>query len=301
MAGDEPLSGTAISAKQYIFITWPKIFWARNQYESYKFPNTLKDYLQKLQAEKQIVTRLVDSKDHFINEGLVDFFIMPDGIKYQAIPIDKIENVISSYLSGDHESSISCLGNNNVYVFCCTHGKRDKCCAKFGFAVVNEFKAISKQKNLNYNVWECTHIGADRLAATAMIFPYGYMYGRIRKENVADIVHYFNKGYPYPPCFRGQLGLDSIAQTIESHGHQYWFDNGIDNAQIIVQNIAETAQGQFIASLVVQDKVSKEKYTESLITLEKKSFTTYIDCNDVDSGVKKTVSRWVIAKSEIVS
>lgn len=299
MEGNEPLSGTAISAKQYIFITWPKKYWARNQYDSYNFPDVLKTYLQNLQKEKQIVTKLIDSKDFSHNEGVVDFYIMPDGIKYQSLPINEVEHKIESYFSGDHSGFLPCLSNNAIYIFCCTHGKRDKCCAKFGFTVLNQFKYIAKQKNLNYSVWECTHIGADRLAATAMVFPHSYMYGRLRKDNILNVIEYLNKGYPYPPCFRGQMGFNSLIQTAQNQGHFYWYDNNIENAEVVVSAVEEVEKDVFHVKVTVQDLTSKKSHALLTIILKKNVFSTFMDCIDTQLNNRKNVSRWVVSECTI--
>lgn len=54
----------------------------------------------------------------------------------------------------------------------CTHSGRDACCAIHGRALVD---AIGPRPR----VWECSHLGGHRFAATALSLPGGYVYGRL--------------------------------------------------------------------------------------------------------------------------
>jgi hypothetical protein len=56
----------------------------------------------------------------------------------------------------------------------CTHGKRDRCCAVDGRALVTAVVATGES-----NVWECSHLGGHRFAPTALVLPTGYTYGRL--------------------------------------------------------------------------------------------------------------------------
>jgi len=59
----------------------------------------------------------------------------------------------------------------------CTHGKRDKCCAKFGFAL---YKFLREQTN--ESVWQSSHVGGDRFAANLLCFPHGLFYAHVTQE-----------------------------------------------------------------------------------------------------------------------
>ena len=62
-------------------------------------------------------------------------------------------------------------------VLVCTHGKRDRCCAKFGMALFNAAAKVSDA------VWQTTHLGGHRFAATALVLPVGMSYGRLQPED----------------------------------------------------------------------------------------------------------------------
>jgi Sucrase/ferredoxin-like len=56
----------------------------------------------------------------------------------------------------------------------CTHGRRDRCCALDGRALVAELTAAQEP-----GVWECSHLGGHRFAPTALVLPTGYLYGNL--------------------------------------------------------------------------------------------------------------------------
>ncbi len=59
----------------------------------------------------------------------------------------------------------------------CTHGRRDRCCALDGLALV---RALAEAREPQ--VWECSHLGGHRFAPTALVLPTGYLYGRLDRE-----------------------------------------------------------------------------------------------------------------------
>jgi hypothetical protein len=63
----------------------------------------------------------------------------------------------------------------------CTHGRRDRCCALDGRALVKALIEAGEP-----DVWECSHLGGHRFAPTALVLPTGYLYGRL---DVATAVH----------------------------------------------------------------------------------------------------------------
>lgn len=56
----------------------------------------------------------------------------------------------------------------------CTHGRRDRCCALDGRALVSALVDAGEP-----DVWESSHLGGHRFAPTALVLPTGYLYGRL--------------------------------------------------------------------------------------------------------------------------
>ena len=64
-------------------------------------------------------------------------------------------------------------------LFVCTNSRRDRCCALRARPVADELAAAHPGR-----VWECTHLGGHRFAPTALVLPYGLVYGRLTAERV---------------------------------------------------------------------------------------------------------------------
>ncbi len=297
--GNEPLAGSAMTAKRYIFISWSKKLWARKQYDSQGFPRSLTVYLQNLQKHQRIFTRLIHQHGAD-RKGYSRIFVMPDGIEYRDVAVQDIELVLREYFEGKPTGNYQLGKTDGTIVFCCTHGKRDRCCAKFGQLTIYELRRLADVRTFKLDVWECTHINADRFAVNAFVFPHGYMYGGIRVENLGEIIDYLIEGHPFPPCFRGQLGLSTLEQITQAFGHNYWYERGIRNADVLIESIDQVSVNRCKSSVVIKDKRSAEFYARFVLTLEKKDFITYMDCDGVDANRKKLVSRWVISDSTLV-
>ncbi len=65
----------------------------------------------------------------------------------------------------------------------CTHGQRDRCCAKWGMGV---YEAMAGQAP--DDVWQTTHVGGHRFAANCVSLPHGIGYGRLRPEDAAPLL-----------------------------------------------------------------------------------------------------------------
>lgn len=96
----------------------------------------------------------------------------------------------------------------------CTHGKRDKCCAKYGYPIYKRLSSALTEPSGRFSVWECSHVGGDRFAANAIWLPHGYGFGHCQnatevllskiKENKISLEH-----------FRGASTIPDAAQYLE--------------------------------------------------------------------------------------
>ena len=92
---------------------------------------------------------------------------------------------------------------NNSLICVCTHGLRDRCCAKFGLPV---YTAMSDDPDLE--AWEITHLGGHRFAATAAIFPSGIMYGYLTPEHAPILSETIRHNSIHLPNYRGRTFYD---------------------------------------------------------------------------------------------
>jgi hypothetical protein len=97
-------------------------------------------------------------------------------------------------------------------VLVCTNGRRDVCCAKLGAPVA---QALAQQDGLE--VWQTTHLGGHRFAATLLQLPEGICYGRLEPHDAPPLAEAIRSGRLYRlDRLRGRTALSEAAQAAEA-------------------------------------------------------------------------------------
>ncbi len=93
----------------------------------------------------------------------------------------------------------------------CTNGSRDRCCATLGVPVYLTMSAYAGDQ-----VWQTTHTGGHRFAATMIVLPHGLYYGRLSAEDATSIVDTYNAGDVYElDRYRGRSCYKAPVQAAE--------------------------------------------------------------------------------------
>jgi hypothetical protein len=167
----------------------------------------------------------------------------------------------------------------------CTNGRRDLCCARFGFSV---YQALREQ--VGESVWECSHVGGHRFAANVYHLPDGVLYGRIRLPVVPGIVTAIQAGQLrlenlrgrtiYPQAVQaadyylrrqsGEVGLDAyrLTQAIEL-GAGHWrvgFTSTTEGTEHDLEIMLEKSDQQVFESCTLDKPTSIVRYKLLTIT-----------------------------------
>ena len=81
----------------------------------------------------------------------------------------------------------------------CSHSRHDVCCALRGRPVAAAIEEVWPGR-----VWECSHLGGDRFAATMVVLPTGLCYGRLDETNAPDVLSAYDRGLVVPDLLRGR-------------------------------------------------------------------------------------------------
>ncbi|MGV9452376.1 sucrase ferredoxin [Streptomyces sp. NPDC003635] len=92
----------------------------------------------------------------------------------------------------------------------CTNGKRDRCCALLGRPLAAELAASGVE-----GIWEVTHLGGHRFSPTLLVLPYGYAYGRAEAHSVKEILHRAREGRIVVEGCRGNSAWERPGQAAE--------------------------------------------------------------------------------------
>ena len=110
----------------------------------------------------------------------------------------------------------------------CTHGKRDRCCARYGRPL---YDAMREQVDPNW-VWQASHVGGDRFAGNVVCFPQGLYFGRVGRRDTAPLLDEFLDGRIYLRCFRGRCCYPFPVQAAEQAVRERSALAGIDDLRL---------------------------------------------------------------------
>ncbi|MFL6231058.1 MAG: sucrase ferredoxin, partial [Pyrinomonadaceae bacterium] len=88
--------------------------------------------------------------------------------------------------------------------------RRDKCCAKFGYAL---YKSLRERHGAA--VWQSSHVGGDRFAANLLCFPHGLFYAHVGTDAGARIVEEYGRGHVVLENYRGRACYAPQLQAAE--------------------------------------------------------------------------------------
>ena len=96
----------------------------------------------------------------------------------------------------------------------CTNGRHDPCCATYGSPVYLQLVAQAGADR----VWQTTHLGGHRMAATLLAFPQGIAYGHLDPADAEAIVTNHRAGYLLTHKFRGRSAY--AGHRLDAAAHQ---------------------------------------------------------------------------------
>ena len=196
----EPLLGTAPTASQWLLVEHLGP-WERDAVETLPEParSRVADWMAAGNRRVQLIRR--PSRQ-------------PSGVGH----LVALADIATGRLTGTRARSLETLDipadgvvlGDTVLV--CVHGRRDRCCAEHGRAVADTLAMA-----LPEIVWETTHLGGHRFAATAAVLPTGRVLGRLRPDTVLDTVEAARAGEPTDHD-RGQAGISEREQVVALAG-----------------------------------------------------------------------------------
>jgi hypothetical protein len=111
---------------------------------------------------------------------------------------------------------------------CCTHGKRDPCCARRGRPLVRAVRARWPE-----DTWEIGHIGGHRFAATFLTFPHGLCFGRVPAARGPETVAALEAGQIALEHLRGRAGDAPAAQAADVLVRRRLELRGLDDLAVV--------------------------------------------------------------------
>jgi hypothetical protein len=93
----------------------------------------------------------------------------------------------------------------------CTHGTRDRCCAKYGQVLCRTLHRHAPEDWVR----QASHVGGDRFAGNVVCLPEGIYLGRVRPGTVAEVLRDYLQGRIALDVYRGRSSYPFPVQAAE--------------------------------------------------------------------------------------
>lgn len=123
----------------------------------------------------------------------------------------------------------------------CTHGKRDRCCAKYGRPLYDGLRG----KVDPAWVWQSTHVGGDRFAGNVVVLPEGLYFGRVGDDDVDPLLDSYFERRIHLDCYRGRSAYTFAVQAAECALRTAEGLDGIDD--VALRRVARRGAGWRVA------------------------------------------------------
>jgi hypothetical protein len=210
-AAGEQLFGTAVSGIKAWFLLEYNRPWAAKATEDNELSEAVQSWL------REGLARAGNGRLQFIRQhktsGTHTFFIaLPEDGRLYRFDLDNYEALftldVAEIVAGAAQYE-PFLWHQPLYLVC-THGKRDRCCALWGAGYYRAMQPV-----VGTAVWQTTHLGGHRFAATMLTLPDGVMHGRLLAEEAAAFVQSHQQGHMQLDVYRGRCQYEPIVQAAD--------------------------------------------------------------------------------------
>lgn len=227
----DPLVGTAAHATRNLLVSWPRAKWLRNLRQASDMPEAVLDLLGAIAVDGRRVNLIHRQEQPSHHHRLV---LMPECRAYD-VAREELAELLHAFIKGRSLERWRTGSIDGSMILCCTHGKKDKCCAKFGYRSYKALACAAQQHAHPFDVWESSHLGGCRLAASVMVFPALRKYGRLAADDVPRLLQAEAEDRPYLPCYRGDSTLTPPEQCAQVAALQWLAARG-NNARVWVED-----------------------------------------------------------------
>ncbi len=218
-AASEPLSGTAPFAHAWIVIESPSA-WGRDAVADSRLPASVRDTMltAKSAGVSVLLARHPDRPERAGKQELNVWVARsaPGGMLLRHGLLSDLTPLAAWDMSAIAAGSLPALGavTHEPLLLVCTHGKRDRCCAVNGRALLTSLLEAATPAQRG-RIWECSHIGGHRFAPVTLSLPSGAVHGRLDTQAAEDILGRHESGRVTIDLLRGRSGLLAPCQVAD--------------------------------------------------------------------------------------
>jgi hypothetical protein len=223
--GGEPLGATASRIDHWIIVEYRGV-WAPHPLRDSALPDAVKvhvaEQLEALSRARLLFVRRPDRRHH---PGLVCFVgrTSERGSTLRRLELESHDDLLDVDFAAEPGEPV-----DHPLFIVCTHGKRDRCCARYGrplFAALCELSEADR-------VWQATHVGGDRFAGNLVCLPEGLYFGRVVAEDAWRVLDEYLAGRIHLDRYRGRCCYPFPVQAAERAVREHTGARGIDDLEL---------------------------------------------------------------------
>lgn len=111
----------------------------------------------------------------------------------------------------------------------CTHGKHDRCCARFGRPLYEALRDVVDEEW----VWQSTHVGGDRFAGNVVSLPHGLYYGRVGPAEALTLAESVLESRVHLESYRGRSCYSMPVQAAERAVRETTGALGVEEVRLV--------------------------------------------------------------------
>jgi hypothetical protein len=211
----ERSAGTASTGAVWLLLEYPH-GWGRNAFEQSALPPEVKQFFKDATARIKHSRILFIKTDRGRADSRMNLFVVrcreraPFVVRLR---LEKYYDVLGRDLAAVASGRDAQGGEpyEEPLFLVCTHGRRDKCCAKFGVPLYNALREVAGDA-----VWQSSHVGGDRFAGNLVCFPHGLFYAHTTPEAGRRVAEAYRAGRVPAEEFRGRACYSHFIQAAEA-------------------------------------------------------------------------------------
>ena len=231
-AHGEPLAATASRVDHWLLIEY-RGAWRRDALGDSLLSPRLKEHLrEQLHLLRPSRLLFVRRPDRRAESGRRVFVASsrPGAERLLALEVEHQDDLDGVDLAGAAQGG-SAVGApvRHPLLVVCTHGKRDRCCARHGRPLYDALRAAAPTTE----VWQSTHVGGDRFAGNVVALPHGAYYGRVDPDDVDGLVAAIDADRVDLDRYRGRSAYPFPVQAAERAVREAGGLRGLDDLVLI--------------------------------------------------------------------
>lgn len=271
-AGERSM-GTASTGAVWFLLEYPH-GWGRHAFEESALPTEVKHFFKDTLARIRHSRLLFIKTDRGRRDARMNLFVVrcreraPFIVRLRLEKyFDALKYDLAAIAAGrDLQGGETC---EEPLFLVCTHGRRDKCCAKFGQPLYNALR-----EQTGDCVWQSSHVGGDRFAGNLVCFPHGLFYAHATPEAGRRVVDEYRAGRILTEGFRGRACYSHFIQAAEAFVREETGLKGVEELHFLSAHL-EGAD----ASRVRFEARADGRVHEALVVRRASEFLNPITCH----------------------